>query len=189
MEDTEPRPSITPAMKVGELLEAYPELEDVLVGEAPAFANLRNPVLRRTVARVATLRQAAVIGGLEVRALVTVLRRAAGQPTEGAFRDDEADLGEAFSPVRPAWVDTGLLRGVIDADQLLARALVPLPAVAEAARALHAGEVVRVDASFRPHPLVEALAKQGFRGWVGEVGPGRFVSYFGPRPTWEATAT
>jgi hypothetical protein len=69
-------------MKVGELLEAYPDLEATLIGLAPEFAKLRNPILRRTVAKVATLHQAARIGGLDVRELVRTLRAAAGQPVE-----------------------------------------------------------------------------------------------------------
>ena len=57
---------ITPATKVAELLESWPELEEALVAQAPAFRRLKNPVLRRTVARVATLEQAAGVGGIAV---------------------------------------------------------------------------------------------------------------------------
>ena len=49
---------ITPKTKVLELVEAYPELEDTLIHYVPAFKQLKNPVLRRTVGRVATLQQA-----------------------------------------------------------------------------------------------------------------------------------
>ncbi|MBK6282766.1 MAG: DUF1858 domain-containing protein [Draconibacterium sp.] len=38
---------ITPKTKVLELIETYPELENVLVEYAPAFKNLKNPILRR----------------------------------------------------------------------------------------------------------------------------------------------
>ncbi|MEO2194672.1 MAG: DUF1858 domain-containing protein [bacterium] len=41
---------ITPSTKVAELLAAYPELEAVLIGMAPPFKKLKNPVLRRSVA-------------------------------------------------------------------------------------------------------------------------------------------
>lgn len=70
---------IHPETKVGALLDAYPELEAVLISIAPAFEKLRNPILRRTVAKVATLEQAARIGGVRVRDLVNQLRQAAGQ--------------------------------------------------------------------------------------------------------------
>jgi hypothetical protein len=73
-----PRVPITPATKVADLLESWPDLEDVLIAQAPAFRRLKNPVLRRTVARVATLEQAAGVGGVPVRELVATLRRRRG---------------------------------------------------------------------------------------------------------------
>ena len=61
---------IGPETTVGAMIEAYPELESVLVEMAPAFAKLRNPVVRRTVAKVATLEQAAKIGGISLQAMI-----------------------------------------------------------------------------------------------------------------------
>ena len=55
---------ITPETRVGALLDAHPELEVTLIGIAPTFKALKNPVLRRTVAKVATLEQAARIADL-----------------------------------------------------------------------------------------------------------------------------
>jgi len=43
--------NINPRTKVGELLDACPRLEEVLIAQAPVFEKLRNPVLRRTAAR------------------------------------------------------------------------------------------------------------------------------------------
>ncbi|MBR9976721.1 MAG: DUF1858 domain-containing protein [Bacteroidetes bacterium] len=71
---------ITPQTKVAELLEAHPQLEDVLIDMAPAFRKLKTPLLRRTIARVATLRQAAMTGDLPVSDVVGRLREAVGQP-------------------------------------------------------------------------------------------------------------
>jgi len=42
---------ITPQIKVAELLETYPQLEEVLIDLSPTFKKLKNPVLRRTIAR------------------------------------------------------------------------------------------------------------------------------------------
>jgi len=69
---------ITPATRVAQLLDAYPQLEDLLVKQAPAFERLKNPILRRTVARLTTLERAAGIAGIDVRTLVRRLREAAG---------------------------------------------------------------------------------------------------------------
>ena len=56
---------ITPKTKVLELIETYPELEDILIEIAPAFKKLKNPILRKTVAKIATLQQAAAIGNIK----------------------------------------------------------------------------------------------------------------------------
>src|ERR1700693_259222 len=70
---------ILPATKVAALLDRYPELEDVLIALAPPFKKLKNPFLRKGVAKVASLRQAAVVGGMPVSELVNKLRAAIGQ--------------------------------------------------------------------------------------------------------------
>ena len=54
---------ITPSTTVHRLLEAYPALEDVLIGMAPPFKKLRNPILGRSVAKVATIKHIAAVGG------------------------------------------------------------------------------------------------------------------------------
>ncbi len=61
---------ITPSITVHALLDAYPELEEVLICIAPPFKKLRNPILRRTVAKVATLKQAASVGGVSIDELI-----------------------------------------------------------------------------------------------------------------------
>ena len=71
--------TISPKTKVGELLDAYPELEPVLMAMSPAFEKLKNPVLRRTVARVATLQQVSVVGGVNIEEMIRRLRKEAGQ--------------------------------------------------------------------------------------------------------------
>jgi len=45
---------ITPETRLAALLEALPELEETLYGLSPAYKKLKNPVLRKTVGRVAT---------------------------------------------------------------------------------------------------------------------------------------
>jgi hypothetical protein len=55
---------ILPSTTVHELLTAYPELEDRLIGIAPPFKKLQNPLLRKSIAKVATIRNIASVGSL-----------------------------------------------------------------------------------------------------------------------------
>ena len=152
--------SITPETKVGELLEAYPELEETLVGLAPAFSKLKSPILRRTVARVATLAQAARVGGVEVRTLVGVLRQAAGLPGEPTAAE-AATAGDVLEGP-PAWHDEARVVARIDADEVLAKGDHPFGAVQEAAASLPKGGELLLLSSFLPAPLVDAMRKKGF---------------------------
>jgi DUF438 domain-containing protein len=66
--------TITPDTKVHDLLTIYPYLKDWLVGYAPAFEKLGNPVVYNTVGRVATLEAAAKMADLEPAVLVDAVR-------------------------------------------------------------------------------------------------------------------
>ncbi|RKY56673.1 MAG: hypothetical protein DRP93_00900, partial [Candidatus Neomarinimicrobiota bacterium] len=50
---------ITPKSKLMQVLEAYPELEDKLIAYIPVFKDLKNPILRKTIAKIATMQQVA----------------------------------------------------------------------------------------------------------------------------------
>lgn len=172
--------SISPQTRVGELLDAYPHLEDVLIRQAPAFKALKNPVLRRTVARVATLEKAAQVGGIPVRDLVAALRQAAGLGTgetvaEGGTASAPSVLGPQ-DPL-PAWVCEGEVRVTIDAEAMLTGGEVPLPHVQRALQEAEAGQLVKILTRFHPAPLIEAVERGGHRTCVIQTGPDSFHTY------------
>ncbi|HCC33321.1 MAG TPA: DUF438 domain-containing protein [Clostridiales bacterium] len=60
---------------IGPLLEQYPFLIDTLAELSPSFARLRNPMLRRTLGRVATLETAARQGKVDLQVLLATLNQ------------------------------------------------------------------------------------------------------------------
>ena len=175
---------ITPDTRVGPLLAAYPELEAVLIEFAPAFKALRNPVLRRTVAQVATLRRAAGVAGVSPRELVTALREAAGLAEAEVATHSEAERTTgpslASEESRPAWCEESLVRVTLDADALLAAGETPLTRVTQALRDDPDG-IVRLVSSFEPTPLIEALEKAGHRVWGLRRGAREYLTFFAGR--------
>jgi hypothetical protein len=148
---------IGPETTVGAMLEAYPELEGVLVEMAPVFAKLRNPVLRRTVAKVASLEQAAKIGGVSLQALILRLRDATGQTAPDLpILMPPQDSGDDAS-----WLAAGRVVEEIDADAMLERGAHPIGKIREAVGVLGPGEVVVLRSSFRPQPLIDTLRRAG----------------------------
>ena len=87
--------------KVAELLGAYPQLEEQLLKLSPTFAKLKNPILRRTVAKVTSLQQAAKIAGISPARMVQALRKAVGL-SSGEMMEMEEQLNENMD-ITPGW--------------------------------------------------------------------------------------
>lgn len=170
------RPDITPALRVAELLDAYPELEAVLVETAPAFARLRNPVLRRTVARVTTLEKAATVADIPVRDLVRTLRRAAGMDP-GTTDGPGANGDGVCSDEPPVWFDPSRVAITVDAESVIASGRTPLAEVLSRLAELRGGDILRVTSEFKPAPLLEVARSKGYRTYVRPSGPASFESF------------
>ena len=105
---------ITPKTRVGELLDSYPELESVLLELSPAFKKLKNPVLRKTVGKVATLQQAASLGNIPVTEVINTLRTEVGQQLF-----ESADSGDEINYEKPGWFDPGKVSVTFNASPLI----------------------------------------------------------------------
>ena len=85
--------------KLDDLLKKFPFLLDFLAGLSPRFARLRNPVLRKTIGKVATLHQVAGFGDIP---LPELLLRIQAEIRRLAQEDIEVESGGAS----PEPVDT-----------------------------------------------------------------------------------
>lgn len=151
---------ITPDTKVADLLNDYPQLEETLRQFSPAFAALKNPVLRRTVAKVTSLQQAAKVGNVHVVDMVNALRKEAGLTTleDNLCPDSENNLISVSKNAPETSVTFTLdVRPIIEAGNH------PKDAVLALADKLQSGECMEFITPFPPTPLIEVLQKKGFR--------------------------
>jgi hypothetical protein len=167
---------IDPDSKVAALLEHYPALEEVLIELAPPFRKLRNPVLRRSVARVASLKQAAAVGGLPVADLVNALREAVGQSRvdEQSMPDDLVYFGE-----RPEWFDPARVVRSID-EESVGPEIMPLKPVLQEAGRLRSGEILALSTTFLPAPGIDLVRGKGFLVWPVREADGSIKTYVTP---------
>lgn len=165
---------ITPKTKVYDLLEAYPQLEEVLIGEAPQFKKLKNPVLRKTIARVTTLAQAAVVGGLKVEELISKLRKEVGQEEVESLEAEEGII----NTVKPDWFDTSTLVETLDVRERLNQGEHPIHDVMSAIKKLKNNELLKVVAPFIPAPLIEKTLSLGYKHWLVEQNTEEYWIYF-----------
>lgn len=165
---------ITPKTKIYDLLEAYPQLEDVLISLAPEFKKLKNPVLRRTIARVANIAQAATVGGLNVEQMVNTLREKVGQ---GSIEQID-DTGAKYVTVCPEWFNAGLIVNTIDIRKMLNRGEQPVHEVLSSIQKLNDQDILVVIAPFVPAPLLDKSLSLGYRHWLEKKDEGEFWIYF-----------
>ncbi len=163
---------ISPKTKVLALIEAYPQLEDTLIKYVPAFEKLKNPVLRKTVARIATLQQAAAIGNVKVEELINVLRREVGQDLIAGAAEQE------FNTVMPAWYDPALVKQETDIRPMLTAGEQPVNQVMADLDSLAPGVIYRVIAPFVPAPLIEKAASIGIDHFLVQEKDELFLVYF-----------
>jgi len=164
---------ITPRTKVYELLEAYPQLEDKLIEIAPVFKKLKNPVLRRTIARVTTLQQAAQVGQVPVHQMVNTLRQTVGQDTlEGL------EASAAGNSVAPSWLKEDKIVKRLDARPVIEQGGHPLGDVLSGVGDLQPGEIYELVTPFLPAPLIERVVAQGFDNWSDKKSEDHFINYF-----------
>ncbi|MBN2807202.1 MAG: DUF1858 domain-containing protein [Prolixibacteraceae bacterium] len=164
---------ITPKTKIFDLLEAYPQLEDLLIEAAPQFKKLRNPMLRKTIARITTIAQAAVVGGLHVETLVNQLRNAVGQNQE--LIENET---MKYTTQKPTWFAIEAVVHTIDAREMLNAGEHPVHEVLGAIQKLNEGELLKVIFPFVPAPLIDKTIGLEHQHWMVQVKGDEVVIYF-----------
>ena len=146
---------ITPKTRVGELLDTYPELEPVLMDLAPAFKKLQNPVLRRTVGKVATLQQAAALGNVSISEIINTLRQEIGQ---ALF--DERGIQAEINETEPDWFIKEKVNIQFDATPLINAGQNPMQDVLKNLDKTSQDEIFLLITPFIPAPIIELISKK-----------------------------
>jgi hypothetical protein len=154
---------ITPEIKISELLDNFPELEDKLIEIAPPFKKLKNPVLRKTLAKVTTLRQASKVGGVSLAELINKLRAEAGQ-NEITVEDNQAAKQN-----KPDWVLEDKIKITYDARIDLENGNHPVGKVTKEILTLDNNDIYLLITPFLPGPLIDFVKEKGFETYSTNV--------------------
>lgn len=154
---------ITPDLTVHKLLLSFPEIEDKLIEKVPVFEKLKNPVLRATIAKVTTLRQASKIGNISLNELINFLRKETGE--------EEMQITETAEPKvsRPAWAASGNVKIEYDARIDLENGVHPVARVTKQIDEYDKGDVYLLITPFYPAPLVDIFLKKGCEVWSEKI--------------------
>jgi hypothetical protein len=164
---------ISPRTRIMQLIEAYPRLEEILIREVPAFSKLKNPILRKTVARITTLQQAAIVGQIEVEFLINLLRKEVGQEIVDTGTD--TNLKSSIKTAQPNPAD--IFRS-LDAKPMLDAGEHPVAQVMEDLKQMPYGKVYVLHAPFIPAPLIDKAASLGFQHSLEQTTSTSWTVYF-----------
>ena len=165
---------ITPRTKIHDLLEAFPDLEESLIKAAPPFKKLKNPVLRKTIARVTSLSQAATIGGIKVEDLINELRAEAGQQLMG----DNSDEEPGYNYEKPDWFSSEHISSKIDISEMLDAGEQPVHVILAEIKKLKKEEILEIRAPFLPAPMIDKAKGLGYQYWINKVTDEEIYIYF-----------
>ena len=162
---------ITYETKVYDLLKAYPNMIEFLITLSPRYKKLKNPILKRTIARVASLRQASYLGGLTPQSLVNSLRAEVGQtPLEDNTKEEQT------AQQKPAWANDANITEV-NATKLLDEDKNPLSYTNKAFKKIATNGVILIRSDFIPSPLVDEMRAKGATVVVVETDNGWYETY------------
>lgn len=166
---------ITPKTKVLQMIEAYPQLEETLISYVPAFEKLKNPLLRKTVAKIATLQQAAAIGNVPVEELINKFRNEIGQDLMNQQEN------ASYNQQKPQWFNESLIAGELDARPMLAAGEHPVNQVIADLNQLPKGKIYKLTAPFLPAPLIDKASSLNFDHWISKNAGNEVIIYFTAR--------
>ncbi|MEE9118858.1 MAG: DUF1858 domain-containing protein [Calditrichia bacterium] len=164
---------ITPSTKVNDLLDVYPELEETLIGIAPPFKKLKNPFIRKSVARVATIKHISSVGNVPLNELINKLRKAIGQPATNDFYEDE----NYFSN-KPEWFSADKISLSMNEEKLEDKDKMTLVTILQEARNVKKGEIIELITSFLPAPGIDRMKSKGYSVWTVKEDDDLIKSYF-----------
>ncbi|MFZ5948328.1 MAG: DUF1858 domain-containing protein [Stygiobacter sp.] len=147
---------ITPQTLIGDLLENYPELENKLIEIAPVFSKLKNPILRRTIAKVTTLKQASVIGSVSVAELINKLRKEVNQNEINIESESKMNIE------KPSWIKKENIKFEYDATLDLENGIHPAGKVTKEILQLNDDDIYLLITPFIPAPLIKIVEEKGF---------------------------
>ena len=177
MEKSESDFQISPETKIGALLERFPELEKTLLEMAPEFRKLRNPVLRKTIARVTSLRQASTVAKIPLAEMINRLRSEAGIQEGFVLEGEDGSM----SKETPPWFSPSRITKSLDARPMLDKGEQPVNKVFADCKNLKAGEIYELITPFLPAPLIDAAKEKGYLTWSKKEEKKVFKTYLTPK--------
>ncbi|MBS1750567.1 MAG: DUF2249 domain-containing protein [Bacteroidetes bacterium] len=162
--------------KIAVLLKHHPDALETIVGLAPDFKKLRNPVLRKLMAGRTSIAMASKVGGCRPEDFFRALAPL-------GFETDNITETEEITPENkpiPEFLKNLQPDKIVhfDVRAMLAEGNDPLKHIQQKVKGLNPGEALLIINNFEPVPLIKLLEKQGFESYVKHIDSETIETYF-----------
>ena len=164
---------ITASTTVHELLTAYPELEETLISIAEPFKKLKNPLLRKSIAKIATLKHISAVGNVPLNDLVNELRQAVGQSEISESYEDEKYFLD-----QPDWFSKDRIVLSVNEEELEIKDKMTVVVILQEAKHIKKGEIIELTTTFLPAPGIETMKSKGYSVWTVKDDENLIKTYF-----------
>lgn len=164
--------------RVSDVLARDESLVETFVRQAPHFSKLRNRAMRRIMARLVTVEQAARTAGVEPAALVAELNAALGIAVAGAASSAPVDTAAASAEPPAPELPAGAPFAELDVRDDLRSGREPFSRIMAAVGTLEPGSILRLHTTFEPVPLYSVLGRRGLVHRVERSEPDDWVICF-----------
>lgn len=168
-------------MKIYTILKKYPELKDVLFQISPKFVKLNNPIMLKTMGKIASVEDAAKIAGIPVQDILIRLNKAVNSeldldqvqinPIDGV---EEGKKKSTEQTTNPEWVILKESFQKVDVREVED----PFPIIMKLAKDTPINEGFCIIQKFDPVPLYNALEKKGYEHTTIEQTKDEYHAYF-----------
>lgn len=160
--------------RIGAILKYNPAALEAIVSISPKFEKLRNPLLRKLIAGRASVSMAIKIGGCRIDDFFEKLKPLGfdADTSVATIIEEKKDVPVFIQSLKPEQVI------ILDVRPVLASGKDPLSIILEKIRMLESNQVLKIQNSFEPTPLMQLLEKQGFESYAQEVDSNLVETYF-----------
>lgn len=163
--------SVSPKTTIKDLLEVNQDLViEALINLNKNFKRLKNPILRKLLARRVSIADACRIAGCSISDFIGTMKQV-GFAVEMEITEEPPDLP------KPAFKQASRYRE-LDVRPILAQDKDPLKEILANISSLEENEGLKLINTFEPMPLIHLLADRGFSHFTSSPQPGLFITYF-----------
>ncbi len=171
---------ITPKTKIIDIIETHPELIEVLAGYNKHFELLKNPVMRKTFARFATVKHAAKVAGTNLSELIKLLNNAIGETVSDSDISNESgeEAIQSELPIKDIIKERGAHVVLLDVRDIMKNGGEPFNVIMQTIGKIKQGEALELETIFEPAPLYDVLKEKGFEHQTERLADGHYRIWF-----------